>query len=94
MGQSMTYGTMVKKHPNRFIIAMIDRRHPDSRRAVLFKVLQTCTNVASLKKALGYYETEGFTGVVPVNSYMEDDTDAPEMPPDLTAKFFREYYSM
>lgn len=40
MGQSMTCQTIVRKHPNKFIVAVVDRRHPDTNMAVLCKVLQ------------------------------------------------------
>ena len=93
MGQSMTYKTIVRKHPNRFIVAVVDRRHPDSKRAVLFKVLQTFINVEGLRRALDYYKAEGFKNVVPINSFMEDDKEAPDMPPELTAEFFRNYFN-
>lgn len=35
MGDSMTYKGIVSKYPNKFILAVVDRRHPDSGRAVL-----------------------------------------------------------
>ena len=94
MGQSMTYQTIVRKHPNKFIVAVVDRRNPDTNMAVLFKVLQTTVNVEKLRKAFNYYREEGFEGVLPISSYQEGDKDVPDMPPDLSAKFFRTFYNL
>lgn len=93
MGDSMTYKGIVSKYPNKFILAVVDRRHPDSERAVLFKVLRVFRNERELRKAYNYYKAEGFEEVLPINSYLESDPDAPTMPPDLTAAFFREYFN-
>lgn len=93
MGDSMTYKGIVSKYPNKFILAVVDRRHPDSQRAVLFKVLRVFRNERELRKAYDYYNAEGFERILPINSYLESDPDAPDMPPDLTAAFFREYFN-
>ena len=55
MGDSMTYNGVVTKYPNKFILAMVDRRHPDSERAVLFKVLRVFRNERELRRAYNYY---------------------------------------
>lgn len=94
MGQAMTYQTVVRAHPNKFIIAVVNKRHPDTNVAVLFKVLQTTVNVEKLRKVYNYYRDEGFEDVIPISSYLEDDDDASDMPPDLSAKFFKTYYNM
>lgn len=93
MSHAMTYKSVVTKYPNKFILAMVDRRHPDTGRAVLFKVLRVFRNERELRKAYNYYNAEGFEKVVPINSYLASDPDAPEMPSDLTAAFFREYFN-
>jgi len=93
MGDSMTYKGIVSKYPNKFILAVVDRRHPDSGRAVLFKVLRVFRNERELRKAYDYYNAEGFERILPINSYLESDPDAPDMPPDLTAAFFRGYFN-
>lgn len=93
MGDSMTYNGVVTKYPNKFILAMVDRRHPDSERAVLFKVLRVFRNERELRRAYNYYNAEGFEEVLPINSYLVNDPDAPDMSPDLTAAFFRGYFN-
>lgn len=93
MGHSMSYKSIVTKYPNKFILAVVDRRHPDSQRAVLFKVLRVFRNERELRKAYNYYNAEGFEKILPINSYLESDPDAPDMPPDLTAAFFRQYFN-
>ena len=93
MSHAMTYKSVVTKYPNKFILAMVDRRHPDTGRAVLFKVLRVFRNERELRKAYDYYNAEGFEKVVPINSYLASDLEVPDMPPDLTAAFFREYFN-
>ena len=93
MGDSMTYKGVVTKYPNKLVLAMVDRRHPDSGRAVLFKVLRVFRNERELRKAYEYYNAEGFEEVLPINSYLVNDSDAPDMSPDLTAAFFRQYFN-
>ena len=93
MSHAMTYKSVVTKYPNKFILAMVDRRHPDTGRAVLFKVLRVFRNERELRKAYDYYNAEGFEKVVPINSYLASDLEVPYMPPDLTAAFFREYFN-
>ena len=93
MGDAMTYNGVVTEYPNKFILAMVDRRHPDSERAVLFKVLRVFRNERELRKAYEYYNAEGFEEILPINSYLVSDPDAPDMPPDLTAAFFRRYFN-
>lgn len=93
MSHAMTYKSIVTKYPNKFILAMVDRRHPESERAVLFKVLRVFRNERELRKAYNYYNAEGFEEVLPINSYLVNDPDAPDMPPDLTAAFFRRYFN-
>lgn len=90
----MTYQNIIRKHPNKFIVAIVDIRHPDTGVAVLYKVLQTSTTKQGLLKMYDYYKTEGFKHVVTISTYAEDDIDAPDMPPELTAGFFREYFNM
>ena len=93
MGDSMTYKGVVTKYPNKLVLAMVDRRHPDSGRAVLFKVLRVFRNERELRKAYEYYNAEGFEEILPINSYLVNDSDAPDMSPDLTAAFFRQYFN-
>lgn len=93
MSHAMTYKSVVTKYPNKFILAMVDRRHPDTGRAVLFKVLRVFRNERELRKAYDYYNAEGFERILPINSYLESDLEAPDMPPDLTAAFFRQYFN-
>lgn len=89
----MTYRGVVTKYPNKFILAMVDRRHPDSERAVLFKVLRVFRNERELRKAYEYYNAEGFEEILPINSYLVSNPDAPDMSSDLTAVFFRRYFN-
>lgn len=93
MGDAMTYNGVVTKYPNKFVLALVDRRNPDSGRAVLFKVLRVFRNERELRKAYNYYNAEGFEEVLPINSYLVSDPDAIEMSPDLTAAFFRRYFN-
>ncbi len=93
MSHAMTYKSIVTKYPNKFILAMVDKRHPDSERAVLFKVLRVFRNERELRKAYEYYNAEGFEEVMPISSYLVNDPDALEMSPDLTAAFFRQYFN-
>ena len=93
MGDSMTYNGVVTKYPNKLVLAMVDRRHPDSGRAVLFKVLMVFRNERELRKAYEYYNAEGFEEILPINSCLVSDPDAIEMSPDLTAAFFRGYFN-
>lgn len=93
MSHAMTYKSIVTKYPNKLVLAMVDRRHPDSGRAVLFKVLRVFRNERELRKAYEYYNAEGFEEILPINSYLVNDPNALEMSPDLTAAFFRKYFN-
>ena len=89
----MTYKNIVTKYPNRFVLAIVDKSHPDTGRAVLFKVLRVLRTERELRKAYDYYNAEGFEKILPINSYLASDLEAPDMPPDLTAVFFRQYFN-
>lgn len=91
MANYVTFPTMVEKHPNRFILATVAFRDAIGR-ARGFKVLQTVRDTENLQKAISYYEAEGFTGVVAIPNFNEEQGRPPEFPPNIAAQTFRNLY--
>lgn len=90
MGNSVTFKTLLKKHPNKFVICTVGLRDSVTKRAKTFSILQTVRDTADMEKAIEYYQCEGFTGVVAIPTFLSDD--APDFPPRYAALLFRTIY--
>lgn len=90
----MTLQEIVRKHGGSYVIAWPKRRDPETKRVLSWTVLQTARQPEKLKGLLGYYQLEGFDGVVPINCYAENDFRGKNFPPDMAARFFRSYLGM
>lgn len=93
MRDILTYDTMIKKHPNSFIICIVACRDAETNKPKSYKVLQTVLTTEDLQKALDYYDAEGFENVVAVPNFDEDNGKVPEFPPEIAARLFRNLYA-
>lgn len=90
MGKPVTMKTLIKKHPNQFVIASVAMRDAVTKRAKTFNVLRTVRGTAEMEQAVEYYQGEGFAGVVAVPTFLSED--APDFPPRYAALLFRTLY--
>ena len=93
MRDILTYDTMIKKHSNSFIICIVACRDAETNKPKSYKVLQTAKTTEDLKKALDYYDAEGFENVIAINNFDEEAGKAPEFPPEIAARLFRNLYA-
>ena len=92
MANYTKYNTIIKNHPDCFVLVIPVKNDKVTHHVVGWKVLQTVLTVDDCEKCLDYCEAEGFEKVVVIPTYREDDRNAPELPSDIAAKLFRVLY--
>lgn len=90
MGNSVTFKQLVKKHPNKFVIAVVSTRDAETKRANSFQILQTVDDVTEMELVMEYYQQEEFEGVVAIPTFTSEDT--PDLPAKYAALLFRTLY--
>lgn len=90
MGKPVTMKTLIKQHPNKFVIATVAMRDADTKRAKTFNVLKAVRDTAEMKRAVEYYQREMHAGVVVIPNFTSDDV--PDFPPEYAALLFRTLY--
>lgn len=92
MGNTLTWKSVIKKHPNRFILATVALRDAINQKAKTFRVLQTARDFQGMQSLKEYYKNEGFEGVIVIPNFPDDSPEIKGYPPKLSAELFRNLY--
>jgi len=93
MEKGILFKTITKNHSNRFVLAKVALRDAETDIAKSFLVLQSVRTTDEAKRALDFYESEGYSEVVVLPVFdNEDNPELQKFPPELTAKTFRILY--
>ena len=87
----MKYRTLCQKHPNRFIVAVADKRNKRTGFVSSWKVLNVQSCLAKAEELQEYYKSEGLSGVVIIDSGNAEDNT---LPCNRVAEMFRVYFGL
>lgn len=85
----MKYRTICMKHPNRFIVAVADKRNKRTGFVSSWKILNVQSCLAKAEELQEYYKREGLSGVVIIDTGNAEDNT---LSPNKVAEMFRVYF--
>lgn len=87
----MKYKTLCLKHPNRYIVAVADKRNKRTGFVSSWKILNVQSCLAKAEELQEYYKSEGLSGVVIIDSGNAEDNN---LPCNKVAEMFRVYFGL
>lgn len=87
----MKYKTLCQRHPNRFIVAVADKRDKRTGFVSSWKILNVQTVLAKAEELQEYYKSEGLSEVVIIDSGNAEDNT---LPCNKVAEMFRVYFGL
>ena len=89
----LTFKEIYETYPNSYVIAEVALRNAKFRKALAFKVYETCDSSVNISEIVEKYKDRGIVDAVVISTF-DDEDDEERLPPAIVAKFFRQYYGL